>query len=157
MQAMKYVFLTAIISVFILSSSCKKSKTETGPCSEPKLDCSLILCIAGWNNFDFKLTDKTSGADLVFGSSPRYTTSEIKLFADAARTVEIGITADMANKKFQCMTARNEIYLEVKGTVYTLNATFRKIDCCVSRVKSISVKGTLVCDCCPDIVNVPMD
>jgi len=154
---MKYIFLSAIISVFVLSSSCKKSKTETGSCSEPQLDCSTILCIAHWNNFDFKLSDKASGTDLVFGSNPRYTTSEVKLFANAARTIEIGITADMANKKFQCMTAINEMYLEVKGTVYNLTATFRKIDCCVSRVKSISIKGTLICDCCPNIVNVPVD
>ena len=153
---MKYIFLSAIISVFLLSPSCKKSKTAN--CSEPDLDCSSVLCIAHWNYFEFKLTDKKSGTDLVFGSNPRYTTADIKLFLDASRTMPVNINADMTNKKFTCMSARNEMYLEIKGTsVYKLNAGFKAVDCCSDRVKSLQINGTVICDCCPDIVNVPVE
>lgn len=153
---MKYVFLTAVISVIILSSSsCKKPKAVN--CPEPELNCSAILCIAHWDYFDFKLTDKVSGEDLVFGSNPRYTVSDVKLFLDATLTMPVGITANMANKKFQCMSARGEMYLEIKGTiVYKLNAGFKALDCCSSIVKSLVVNSILVCDCCSGIINVPV-
>ena len=153
---MKFIFLTAVISVLLSSSACKKSKTAN--CPEPELNCGGISCLVNWDYFDFKLTDKISGADLVFSSNPRYTTSEVKLFADAARTIQITITADVTNKKFQCMTARNEMYLEIKGaTVYKLNAGFKAVDCCSDRVKSLQINGTVICDCCPEIVNVPVE
>jgi hypothetical protein len=122
------------------------------------LNCSGIVCIAHWDYFDFKLTDKASGQDLVFGSNPRYTESDIKLFYDAARKIQITITADTENKKFRCMNARSEMYLEIKGTaVYKLNAGFKAVDCCANRVKSLRVNNILVCDCCADIINVPVD
>jgi len=155
---MKYIFLTAIISVLLSSSACKKSKTSN--CSELDLNCSAVLCpaIADWRNFDFKLIDKVSGKDLVFGSNPRYIPSDIKLFFDAALTSQINITIDMANKKFSCMTAKNEMYLEMKGTaVYKLNAGFKAESCCNARVKSLQVNNIVVCDCCANIINVPVD
>jgi hypothetical protein len=153
---MKYVFLSAIISVLLSSSACKKSRTVN--CAEPELNCAGIMCIAHWDYFDFKLTDKVSGQDLVFGSNPRYTESEVKLFYDAARTIQISITTDTENKKIRCMNARSEMYLEIKGTaLYKLNAGFKAVDCCSNRVKSLQVNNILVCDCCAEIINVPVN
>jgi len=146
---MKKVLAAAVI--ILISFACHKSKN----CEGPDLDCSSIRCIAHWYYFDFKLVDKTTGVDIVFGSNPKYTTSDIKLFFDAARTNAIALTADNANKKFSTMTAKSEMYLEIKGTdVYKLTAEFRDNDCCSSSIKVLWQDGAMICSCCNDVIPI---
>jgi hypothetical protein len=129
----------------LLFSSCRKAKT----CEGPNMDCKNVLCIAYWYYFDFRLIDKISGEDLVFSANPRYSNNDIKLFADAARTVPIQYTIDYAGKVLHTMTAKEEMYLEIKGTdVYKLTASFRPKDCCASTVKDLWLDGQVICSCC---------
>jgi hypothetical protein len=107
---------------------------------------------------DFKLVDKTSGEDLVFGVNPRYALSDIKIFYDSGRTIPLNFTADNAAKKFATGFTRPEMYLEIKGTtVYKLAAEFKANDCCSNRVKSLTVDNKPVCTCCGDVIAIPVN
>ena len=142
---------TLILVLFVaLGVSCKKSNN----CGGSTRDCSGIMCIAFWSYFEFKLTDKTTGADLVFGPNPKYTTSDIKLYSDAARTFSLRILIDNSNT-FLVMTAKEEMYLEIKGTdIYKLTAEFRGESCCSNRVKTLWQDGQMVCSCCGDAISL---
>jgi hypothetical protein len=142
-----------ILLLFVsVSFSCKKSKNQ---CDEPNLDCSSIRCIAHWDYFTFKLIDKTNGGDLVFGPNPRYTAGDIKLYSDAARTRQLQLDLDNSNNTIVAMTAKQEMYLEIKGTdVYKLAAEFMTRDCCSSRVKTLWQDGQMVCSCCADAISL---
>jgi hypothetical protein len=146
--------MRVVIAVFVstlLFFSCRKANN----CEEPKLDCSGIRCIAFWSYFDFKLIDKSTGEDLVFGASPRYTLNDIKLFGDAARTIPLSIIVDNTKKILQTNIAKEEMYLEIKGTdVYKLTAAFKTNDCCSNRVKVLWLEGMMVCSCCTDAVSL---
>ncbi len=155
---MRISILTLIFT--LLFYSCEKSATEettltSQSCKEPELDCTNIKCFAYYTYFDFRLVDKTTGADLVFGSDPRYSASDIQLFADPALTSRIALTADNAQKLFRVQFAQSEMYLVVKSTqLYKMNAEFRAIDCCSGRVKTLSVNSQAVCTCCGDAIQI---
>ena len=140
-----------ILLVFVsLAFSCKKSKSQ---CDGPDLDCSSIRCIAHWDNFTFRLIDKTTGADLVFGANPKYTASDIKLYSDVGRTFPIQFQLDNNTSTILVMSARQEMYLEIKGTdVYKLTADFISQDCCNSRVRTLWQDGQMVCSCCQEAI-----
>ena len=141
------LILLAFVS---LTFSCKKSKSQ---CDGPDLDCSSIRCIAHWDNFTFRLIDKTTGADLVFGANPKYTANDIKLYADVGRTFPIQFQLDNNTRTILVMSARQEMYLEIKGTdVYKLVVEFRTETCCSSRVKTLWQDGQMVCSCCSDTI-----
>jgi hypothetical protein len=142
-----------IVLVFVsLAFSCKKTKNQ---CDGPELDCSTIRCIAHWDNFSFKLRDKTTGADLVFGANPKYTSNDIKLYSDVGRTLAIPLDLDNNSKTILAMTAKQEMYLEIKGTdIYKLTAEFRSESCCSSRVKTLWQDGQMVCSCCVDAISL---
>ena len=60
---------------------------------------------------------------------------------------------DNTNKKFQMIMARQEMYLEIKGTdVYKLTVDFRSENCCSSIVKTLWQDGAMICSCCNDII-----
>lgn len=137
--------LFVAISIIMFFSSCRKTKT----CEGPDLDCKTVLCFAYWNYFDFRLIDKISGEDLVFSANPRYSNNEIKLFADVARSVPIQYTIDNNGKFFHVMNAKQEMYLEIKGTdVYELTASFKPIECCASTINDLWLDGQMICSCC---------
>ena len=143
------LFLLVFVS---LAFSCKKSNNQ---CDEPNIDCSSIQCITHTNNFNFKLIDKTTGADLVFSASPRYTASDIKLYYDVGRIYSMEFQIDNNSKTIRTYTARHEMYLEIKGTdVYKLTAEFRAETCCSSRVKTLWQDGQMICSCCSDAVSL---
>ena len=145
--------IVLILLAFVsLVFSCKKSKNQ---CDELNLDCSSIRCIAHWDNFDFRLIDKATGADLVFGANPKYTANDIKLYSDVGRTFLIQFQLDSNSKTILVKTAKQEMYLEIKGTdVYKLTAEFRTETCCSSRVKTLWQDGQMVCSCCPDVISL---
>ena len=144
---------TAIIMVFFvaLGVSCKKSNN----CDGPNRNCSGIMCVAFWSYFDFRLTDKTTGADLVFANNPRYTANDIKLYSDIGRTRSLYLYFDNTKKVIHTMTANEEMYLVIKGTdVYKLTASFRSKHCCANQVGALWQDGQMVCSCCPDAINL---
>ena len=127
-------------------------------CEGPNLDCSNIRCLAHFDFFDFRVVDKTTGEDLVFGPSPRYNTNDIKLFFDQARTLPMHIQFDQAKKNIQTADAKEVMYLEVKGnSVYKLETVFKLNDCCSNRVKTVWLNGRMLCSCCQDVVALPID
>jgi hypothetical protein len=147
---MRAIVVLAILTISFLS--CGKSKSEN--CEGPELDCTSIRCLIFASNFDFKVIDNTTGADLVFGSNPRYTSADIELYSDLARSVPLALTFDDNKKIIQTMTAKDEMYLVIKNTdVYKLTAEFKTETCCASRVKSLSIDGQLVCSCCSDVIS----
>ncbi len=153
---MRSHLLLTILSVLLFSSSCRKSKASQ--CNEPELDCKGILCFVHINYFEFKLVDKVSGEDLIFNLNPRYTINDINLFADAARTRPISLTADIPNKKIQTISSTTEMYLEIKGaTIYKLTGVFKLQNCCTNRIKSLKIDNISVCVCCSDIINIPVN
>jgi hypothetical protein len=148
---MKPFLLTIVISFTLLS--CEKPD----PCDDPKIDCSNIRCFAFWSYFEFKLVDRITGADLVFGTNPKYSINDVKLFADAAKTIPLNLTKDDSKKWLQTMTARAEMFLEIKGIdTYKLTAEFRANDCCSNHVKSLVIDGFVICTCCTEVIPIPV-
>ena len=147
------VMRTAVVAVLIITFfSCNKTKSEN--CDGPELDCSAIRCLMHDLNFDFRLTDKSTGADLVFGTNPRYTDADIKLYSDIARMAPLTLFFDTSKKMIQTVNASNEMYLVIKNTdVYKLAAEFRSESCCSSRVKTLSVDARSICTCCSDAIS----
>jgi hypothetical protein len=152
----KYVLL--LLAAAMTFSSCKKSKDQNnGPCGTPLPECGDIMCIAYWYNFDFRVVDKATGADLVFGANPRYTVNDIKLFFDAAGTHPVPIVVDTPGKKFQTMTAREQVYLIINSQVYDVDIVFQPESCCSSKVKDLKIDNQVVCTCCADVIGVPVN
>ena len=144
---MRFIFVICALMAF---ASCKKPANS--PCQEGKCD-SNIECVAFWYRFEFRLIDKSTGEDLVFGNNPRYNINDIKLFLDAARIYPMYLFADSSAKKMLVMAARPQMYLQIKGTdVYQLTAEFRGESCCSARVKNLWQDGEMVCTCCNDII-----
>lgn len=148
---MRILFFILLFSSSFLS--CEKEET----CKDLNLDCSNISCFAFWSYFEFKLVDKTTGSDLIFGTNPRYSFNDIKLFADAAKTIPLNLTKDDSKNWLQTMTARAEMFLEIKGTeTYKLSAEFSANDCCSNHVKSLVIDGFVICTCCTEVIPIPV-
>jgi hypothetical protein len=149
--------LFIVCSLILLSTSCNKSD-KTTQCPEPTLDCASVTCLLRTSIFEFRLVDKASGADLVFGSSPRYTSANIKLYSDAAHTVELPIVIDASAKMIRTVKATSTMYLVISGAkTYKLDADFKNVDCCTTRVKNLTEDGVRRCTCCGDIIDLPVD
>jgi len=145
-------FIPFILVVMALAS-CKKPANSNCQ-EEPKCDGS-IQCIAHWDFFEFRLTDKNTGENLVFGNNPRYQASDIKLFLDAARTYPLNLYFNNSAGKIMAIAAKPKMYLEIKGTdVYQLTAEFRGEDCCAARVKNLWQDGNMICACCDSVISL---
>lgn len=152
---MKTRLFALVLSV--LSFSCDKDD-KNNTCPEPQPDCTGIVCILQNYNFDFRVVDKNSGADLVWGPNPRYIESDIALFADQAGTQPIPFSADAAERVFRTGFAEPEMYLIIAGTdIYKLGAEFRVESCCNSRVKNLDVNGQELCSCCGNGIEIPVE
>ena len=145
--------IVLILLAFVsLVFSCNKSRNQ---CVGADLDCSTIRCIAYWEYFTFRLIDKATGTDLVFGANPKFTANDIRLYYDVGRTVPIQFQLDNNNKTLLVKTAKQEMYLEIKGTdVYKLTTEFRAETCCSSIVKTLWQDGQMVCSCCSDVISL---
>ncbi|MBL7743559.1 MAG: hypothetical protein JNN00_08825 [Chitinophagaceae bacterium] len=153
---LKYGIASFLLLFLLFFISCHKPRVTA--CNEPEPDCSHIVCVAHWDYFNFKLTDKVTGKDLLFGTNPRYTTGEVRIFSDAARTSPINFFTDTVNKKLVCMNARGVMYLEIAGNaVYKLTAEFKSAGCCSARIKFLQVDNSIICTCCSDVIAVPVN
>lgn len=144
------VFLLIVSLLFL---GCKKNKNTA--CPEPSLDCTGVSCLLTNYNFNFRLVDKTTGADLVFGSSPRYAISDIQLYSDKTYSQSIPLSADNTQKLFKTGFAMEKMFLVIAGTTaYTLSADFKPVTCCSLTVKNLDVNGQEVCTCCGDAIEI---
>jgi hypothetical protein len=142
----KYILLLLVVT---LAFSCKKSKGDSED------DCN-INCFIYQTQFNFRLVDKVTGQDLVFGANPRYTTSDVQVFFDAAGTLPMnGMQADAATKSFRTTFAKTTMYLKVVGTTYKLDVTFRENGCCSSIVETLKVDGVSLCSHCNEVIGIP--
>lgn len=149
--------LLIILLFCTINITCKKNST-TSSCDDADVNCTGVTCLIQQYLFDFRIIDKISGNDLVFGPSPRYTAGDVKLYADAALTNEIQITADVSGKSFHSFQSKPQMYLVIaSASTYILNADFKKIDCCTDRIKNLKSDGLVVCTCCDDIVSIMVD
>jgi hypothetical protein len=149
---MKKFFILLFIPVMIIS--CKKARNNK--CDPPELNCADIMCITHNYTFGFRIVDKETGADLVFGSNPRYTTSDIKLYSDASATIPIPLFVDSPNKAIRTSFARPKMYMTLgAGSPIMLDAEFAAVACCASRVQSLKVAGQSICTCCSDVILIP--
>lgn len=143
----KYIILLlAVTSLF----ACKKSNGDDEQACE-------YVCIVHHYNFDFRLVDKNTGADLVFGANPRYSTADIKLFYDAAGAYPINIAANTSARAFGTFLGTQTMYLKVGTTTYKLDATYRGLDCCSSIVETLKIDGVNVCTHCSAIIEIPVN
>ena len=150
-------YLIIILFFCTINFACKKNSTSSS-CDDADINCTGVTCLIQQYLFDFRIVDKITGTDLVFGSSPRYTTGDIKLYADVALTSEIQITADVSSKSFHAIQAKPQMYLVIASTsTYTLSVDFKKIDCCTDRIKNLKSDGQVVCTCCGDIVSIKVN
>lgn len=141
--------------LFSLLGGCKKS--NDADCSPAEPDCTGFACLVHWYYFDFKLVDKTNGQDLLFGPSPRYSLSEVKLFSDEARTIAVSYTANTTDQRLKVQMATPQLFLQVGSAVYRLDLEFRLDQCCESRVKNIRIDNQSICTCCAAVINVPVN
>ena len=141
-----------IISFIItaLIFSCNKESDKN--CGDPVPDCTGIQCFVNTYNFQFRIVDKNTGSDLVFGNNPRYTINDVHLFADAAHSTPIGLTADGNEKLFRTLDARTQMYLAVGTGNYLVTASFRTLDCCTFIVKDLRLDNQSVCTCCTSVI-----
>lgn len=152
----KYLFL--LMAVAMAFSSCKKSKDKNnGPCGDPLPECGDMMCLVYWYDFDFRIVDKATGADLVFGANPRYTVNDIKLFYDAAGTHPIQLAVDTPGKKFYTKTANEQMYLIINSQVYDIDIVFKGVTCCSAQVRDLKIDNQVICTCCTDVIGVPVN
>ncbi len=148
---MKKAILLIFLPLWIVS--CQKSASD--PCEGPDPDCSGVRCLAHFDYFEFRLLDKLTGEDLVYSANPKFSVDDIKLFADAAKSTLLTLTADAEKKSFSTGDARSGMYLEIGGTdVYNLTASFMVNDCCSNRVKALSIDNEPVCTCCAPVISI---
>lgn len=144
----KYILLLLAITI---AFSCKKSKDNNED------DCN-INCFIYQTQFNFRLVDKVTGQDLVFGANPRYTTSDVQVFFDAAGTTPMsGMQADTATRSFRTIFAKTSMYLKVGGATYKLDAAFRENGCCSSIVETLKVDGVSLCSHCNEVIEIPVN
>ncbi|MCX8020652.1 MAG: hypothetical protein N2747_09190 [Chitinophagaceae bacterium] len=144
-----------LFSLFLFSA---KSFAQKKPCARfPSLQCAHVKCIQFWYSFRFKITDKKTGKDLVFDPEARYTANDIKLYADSTLRQTLTLKADTVNKIFNAPLARKRMYLKVNKTVYKLNVNFGLTTCCSARVKDVFLNGKTICQCCADVVSLPVE
>lgn len=144
----KYILLLLLVT---MAFSCKKSKDndDTNEC--------LINCFIHVSQFNYRLVDKTTGADLVFGANPRYTPGDVQLFFDAAGTAPIHLMTDTTAKAFKTLFGKATMYLKVGGITYKVDVTWRELDCCTSIVETLKIDGVSVCVHCNEIIEIPVN
>ncbi len=137
-----------MLVLIAVCSSCKKSKDAGSGCAN--LGCSYSEIFA------FRLVDKTTGADVMFGSNPPYTPNDIKLFYDAGRTTPLQFFADSTGK-FIITHIEKDMYLEIKGTdIYKLSVTGLSVTCCGKIIKEMWQDEKLLCSSCAYVISVPI-
>lgn len=135
------------ISLFILLTSCKKN-VENNDCGSSPSSCGY--CDFGETDyFSFTLVDKTTGADLIFGSNPTIAFSEIRLYHNTTPlSYQVPFEIDNTNKllksyRSSSFTSRDTMWLKIQGDVEKriVVKTYCSKACCSSTITEISYDG----------------
>ncbi len=139
------------LSVFcLLFFSCEKqpeNRYDCGPSSASV--CPDILCIAYWSYFNFSIVDKTTGADLVFGSNPTLSPADIKLFVKTNSPYrQINLIADSSTNTMFAMTAADTMAIQIKSEPlqYIVVKTYCGACCSRSAVELVYEGQLLIAD-----------
>lgn len=136
------------ISLAILLYSCKKNVESTVDCGPAPANCGY--CDFGtMDYFSFTLVDKTTGNDLIFGSNPSISISEIKLFYNTVPlSYQIPFDIDSTNKllksyKSATFISRDTMWMQIKNDPIKkilVSTNCSKI-CCSSSITEIMYDG----------------
>jgi hypothetical protein len=138
----KNLLLLAFIVTLI---SCKKHKNDTFAC-DTSLLCNNVNCITFLSNFSFTIVDKTTGADLIFGSNPTLTPADVKLFFNSNPQYGIQKYTDSTKKAFSIISASDTMSLQIKNEplkLITVKAFCSK-GCCSRDAVEIIYDGDLL-------------
>jgi hypothetical protein len=141
---MKIKILLPLALIFILFS-CKKHKNDTYTCGTSLL-CNNVNCVAFLSNFSFTIVDKTTGADLIFGSNQTLTPADVKLFFNSNSQYGIQKYTDSTKKAFSIIFASDTMSLQIKNEPLKLIIikTFCSKGCCSRDAVEIIYDGSLL-------------
>jgi hypothetical protein len=141
-------------------TACKKKH-------KPSLDeeCKGISCFIYYRNLAFRLVNRETGDDLLFGPHASIPPDSVELFADEQlhnRLFKRVVTDTAAGNTYLLNPLIPEVaYLRIARpgaavTVDKLQMDFIGVDCCSARVKTLSLNGQPVCTSCANIINIPI-
>lgn len=145
----------------ILIYSCKKDDQNTSDCSPASTDCGY--CDFGIvDYFSFTLVDKTTGNDLIFGSNPSISISEIKLFYNTVPlSYQIPFDVDNANKflksyKSATFISRDTMWMQIKNDPIKkiIVSTYCSKICCSSSITEIVCDGNIFVAGINDLIKI---
>jgi hypothetical protein len=142
---MKHPFLIILASLGLFVS-CKK-KSEQGYQCKTDLICPAVVCVAYWSNLHFSITDKATGRDLVFGSSPSLTAADIKLYRKQnSPYTEVPVVFDNDKKRLYTTHAADTMALQIKNEPlqYLLVKKFCADQCCARNAVEVKHEGRLL-------------
>ena len=142
---MKQPFLIILASLSLLVS-CKK-KSEQGYQCKTDLVCPAVVCVAYWSNLHFTITDKATGRDLLFGSNPTLTASDIKLYRKQnSPYTEVPVLVDNNKKRLFTLQAADTMALQIKNESlqFLVVKKFCADECCARTAVEVKHEGRLL-------------
>jgi glutaredoxin len=138
--------LLIVIAVLSLFISCKKGNDNSYICKEPQV-CAAVVCVAYWSYLNFTITDKATGKDLLFGSNPKLTAADIKLYMKQnSPYTEVPVLVDNDKKRLFTLRAADTMALQIKNEPlqYLLVKNFCGDECCSRTAVEIVQEGKLL-------------
>ncbi len=106
-----HLIISTIVSIFI---SCKKEPQSGFTCRD-KGSNPDVICVAYWSYFRFTVVDEKTGADLLFGSNPTLSVSDIKLFGKSnSPYTQMQFVTDTNKKQLYTMGCTDTMALQIK-------------------------------------------
>lgn len=133
------------VAIIVLFFSCKKNKDAGYKCSM-SVFCGDVYCITSYNNFNFRLVDKNTGNNLLFGATPILNTNDVKLYTNNNTQFQINKYADTLSQSLQVMYASEMMSLQIKNEPLKQISikTFCDYACCSKIAVEIIYDGQLL-------------
>lgn len=148
-----FLLLSAVVLLFL---SCKKNNETNTNCA-PVTACPQVLCLFFSSSFKFTITDKTTGSDLIFGSTPTLTPADVKLFIKSnASYTAVTVITDSSQRTLNTLFARDTMALQIKNEPLKtiIVKTFCAKDCCGVTATEIKYDGNLLFADDKDVINI---
>lgn len=143
---MKHPFLIILASLSLFVSCKKKSEQQGYQCKNDVI-CTAIVCVAYWSYLHFTITDKVTGSDLLFGSSPTLTAADIKLYKKQnSPYTEVPILIDNDKKRLYTLQAGDTMALQIKNESlqFLVVKKFCADECCARTAVELKHEGRLL-------------
>ncbi len=140
---LKNILAAAIIGLLF---SCKKSESVITTKCKMSVICGDIQCITSTTNINFRLVDKNTGNNLLFGVNPVLTINDVKLYSNSTTQFQINKYADTLSQSLQVMYASEMMNLQVKNEPLKQISikTFCDYGCCSRTAVEIMYDGELL-------------